>query len=222
VNGPTRLVLCRHAEPSAAAVGRCYGKLDVALSREGHRQARMLAHALAQIPLAALYSSPSRRALDTAAPIAAGRDLEPVVDQRLSELDFGSFEGRTYEELERDEPDFYRDWMETPTLVQFPGGESYSDLHARSLDALDAIVAEHAGETAVIVSHGGVVRPLLASCLAMPAHAIFRIDQTYAAISVVEWIDAAPIVRLLNAPAAAIAALQRLPAAAARTPGRPE
>ena len=62
------------------------------------------------------------------------------VDDRLRELDFGQFEGRTYEEIEREHPEFFRSWMETPTLVRFPGGESYAELRERVSAALDDIV----------------------------------------------------------------------------------
>jgi alpha-ribazole phosphatase/probable phosphoglycerate mutase len=201
----TRVLLVRHAQPTDAVRGRCYGALDVGLSAAGRQQAQRLAATLRRTALTALYASPSQRALDTAAPVAATHGLGPIVDERLSEIDFGDFEGRSYEEIEHSHPDLYRRWMHTPTLVQFPGGESYADLRVRALEAMETIRATHVGKTTAVVSHGGVLRTMLAACLEMPAEAIFRLDQSYGAISVVDWIDSMPIVRLLNAQPAALA-----------------
>jgi alpha-ribazole phosphatase len=203
-----RILLVRHAEPTTDARGRCYGTLDIGLSARGRAQAQLLARTLEQVPLAALYTSPSRRAVDSAAPAAHAHALTPIIDERLRELDFGDFEGRTYDEIERSHPELYRQWMDTPTLVQFPGGESYTQLRARALAALDAIRARHLGETAALFSHGGVLRTILADCLSMPPDAIFRLDQRHAGISIVDWIDAAPLVRLVNAPPTILAGNQ--------------
>jgi alpha-ribazole phosphatase/probable phosphoglycerate mutase len=216
----TRLLLIRHAQPDEDARGRCYGKLDIGLSAPGQRRAQLLARTLDRIPLAAVYSSPSTRALKTAAPIAAAHQLMPSVDDALREIDFGELEGRSYDEIQAVYPDLYRSWMETPTRVQFPGGESYKQLRRRAIVALEAIRARHRGELAAIVSHGGILRAMLADCLRMPDEAIFRIDQSYGALSIVDWIDGSPLVRVINAQPTMIAARRRgfLPALAYEAP----
>lgn len=216
----TRLLLIRHAQPDEDARGRCYGKLDIGLSAPGQRRAQLLARTLDRIPLAAVYSSPSTRALKTAAPIAAAHQLMPSVDDALREIDFGELEGRSYDEIQAVYPDLYRSWMETPTRVEFPGGESYTQLRVRALVALEAIRTCHRGELAAIVSHGGVLRAMLADCLRMPDEAIFRIDQSYGALSIVDWIDGRPLVRVINAQPTMIAARRRgfLPALAYEAP----
>lgn len=202
----TRLLLVRHAQTKEEAHGRCYGTLDIGLSVRGQRYAQLLARTLDSIPLAAVYTSPRERAVATAAPLAVAHGLTPIVDDALRELDFGDFEGRTYDEIASRHPELYRQWMETPTLVQFPGGESYARLRVRALAAMEAIRGRHDGETFAIVSHGGVLRAMLAGCLSIPDEAIFRIDQSYGAISIVDWIDSVPLVRLLNAQPTLVAA----------------
>jgi alpha-ribazole phosphatase len=122
----------------------------------------------------------------------------------LREIDFGDFEGRLYDEIATSHPEIYRRWMETPTLVEFPGGESYTVLRLRVLAALESIRARHTDETAAIVSHGGVVRAILADCLQMRDEAIFRLAQGYGLVSIVEWLESTPLVSLLNAPAEAV------------------
>ena len=160
------------------------------------RRAARLARTLEGVPFDAVYASPRTRARETAAPLAAVRELEVIVDDDLRELDFGSFEGRTYDEIERSEPALFRAWMETPTAVRFPGGEGYTDLRVRVTRALDAIRRLHG--SALVVTHGGVIRAGLATWLELPEHAIFRLEQSYCGVTVVEWIEETPLLRLLN------------------------
>ncbi len=192
----TRLVLVRHAEPEETAHGRCYGSLDVGLSQAGREHAAQLAVELAALDYDAVVASPRTRARETAEPLAAARGLEVTVADDLREIDFGSFEGRTYAEIEQSEPELFRAWMETPTAVRFPGGESYVDLRVRALRALDEVRAAH--DSAVVVTHGGVIRAGVAGWLELPDHAIFRLDQSYCGVTIVEWVGETPIVRLLN------------------------
>jgi broad specificity phosphatase PhoE len=205
----TRLLLVRHAQPKEEARGRCYGTLEIGLSVRGQRHAQLLARTLDRIPLAAIYTSPRERAVATATPLALAHGLTPIVDDALRELDFGDFEGQTYDEIASRHPDLYRQWMETPTLVQFPGGENYARLRVRALAAMQAIRARHDSETVAVVSHGGVLRAMLADCLSIPEEAVFRLDQSYGAISIVDWIDSVPLVRLLNAQPTMVAAKRR-------------
>lgn len=216
----TRLLLIRHAQPEEDARGRCYGRLDIGLSARGQRRAHLLARTLDRIPLAAVYSSPSTRALETAGPLAAAHHLTSSVEDALREIDFGELEGRSYDEIQAAYPDLYRLWMETPTLVEFPGGESYTQLRVRALAALEAIRARHRGEVAAIVSHGGILRAMLADCLRMPDEAVFRIDQSYGGLSIIDWLDGSPLVRVVNAQSTMVAARRRgfLPALAFEAP----
>jgi alpha-ribazole phosphatase len=197
--GATRLVLVRHAEADEAMRGRCYGRLDVGLSSEGRRQARELGAALRDIPFAAVYSSPLARALDTAAAIAACHDLEPMASEGLREIDFGELEGLLYEEIEVQRPELFREWMETPGSVRFPGGEALADLRARVLPAVVAIRERHEGEAVALVAHGGVIRVVLADALGLADAALFRLGQAPGGLSVVDWVDGAPVVAVVNA-----------------------
>ena len=190
----TRLLLIRHAEPDEGVRGRCYGRLDVGLSPAGIANAAALASSLRPVDLAAVYASPRRRAVETAA--ALGR--RTVVDERLRELDFGELEGRTYDEIARERPEFFDSWMETPTRVRFPGGESYADLRDRVADAVGSFVSAHAGDAVAVVAHGGVVRAALAVALALPDERAFALDVGFGRVSVVDWFDSTPVVRLVN------------------------
>ena len=203
----TRLLLIRHAEPTEDARDRCYGRLDIELSVCGQHCAQEIAHTLDRIEIGAVYTSPSKRARATAAPLAARHHLEAIVDDDLHEIDFGEFEGRSYDEISTAYPELYRLWMETPSWVRFPGGESFAQLQLRALRTMEALRRRHIGTTAAIVSHGGVLRAMLADCLAMPPEAIFRLEQSYGGLSVIDWIDEAPLVQVINAAPTMVAVL---------------
>ena len=190
----TRLLLIRHAQPEEDARGRCYGRLDVGLSPTGLANAERLAESLRDVELEAIYVSPRLRAVQTAAAL----DGVPIVDDRLRELDFGELEGRTYDEIEREQPELFRRWMETPTLVRFPGGESYAELRERVAAAVDDVVAANNGRTVALVSHGGVIRAALTVALELADERAFALDVGYARVSVVDWFDGTPVVRLVN------------------------
>jgi alpha-ribazole phosphatase len=220
VSEVARLLLIRHAQPAEEARGICYGRFDIGLSARGQRRAQLIARTLERIPLAAVYSSPSTRALETATPLASAHKLTPIVEDALREIDFGELEGRRYDDIQAAHPDLYRSWMQTPTQVQFPGGESYARLQARAVEAMEAIRTRHRGSPAAIVSHGGALRAMLADCLRMPAETIFRLDQSYGGVSVIDWPEDAPLVRIVNAQPTMVAARRGgfLPALAPEQP----
>jgi alpha-ribazole phosphatase len=195
---PTRLHLVRHAAQAAWSAGRCYGRTDVPLSAEGLASAARLASAFAGLDVAAVYSSPLRRATGTAAPIAGavGREVVPV--DGLAEIDFGELEGRTFAEIALASPELYERWMSAPATVRFPGGESYADVRRRAVAAVGDMVARHRGATLVAVAHAGPIRAILAAVLEIPDHAVFRLDVALASVSVVDWWGEQPVVRAIS------------------------
>ncbi len=197
----TRVVLCRHGEPEAAASGRFCGALDVGLSPRGEAQAR----ALSALDADVLYTSPARRCLETARPVASRLAVEPIVEPRLRELEFGELEGVPYDEAAERWPEVYDEWLRTPTGVRFPGGERYAELRSRACEALAEIVRRHDGATAAVITHAGVIRALLADVLSLPDEALFRVDQRYGAVNVFEWLEGTAVVRLVNGSPASLA-----------------
>ena len=193
----TRIVLVRHGEPEESIRGRCYGRLDVGLSARGREQVRLTQHLLADVPFMTVYSSPRRRAIESAGLLAADR-AGVTVDERLREIDFGIFEGLTYDEIARRFPEKYEEWMKRPTDVAFPGGETFAAMAARVRHAFDDLRRTHMGQVIVVVSHGGVNRVALASALGLDLGRIFRLDQAYACVNVVDYFPDESVVRLVN------------------------
>jgi len=206
----TRLVLCRHGEPEAAGIGRFCGAIDVELSPQGCAEAEALA---SSVSADVIYTSPLRRCIETARPLAVRLGVEPIVEPRLREIDFGEFDGVAYDEAEQRWPDLYASLLRDPTAMRFPGGESYADVRVRACEVLTEILDRHDGATVAAFVHAGVIRTLLAYVLLLPAEALFRIDQRYGAVNVVDWLDGTPVVRLVNSPPAS-----PVPAGGARPP----
>jgi alpha-ribazole phosphatase len=194
----TNVWLLRHPEPEAAARGQCYGSLDLGLSDDGIQQAHSLAEALAAKPITAIYTSPMRRCTQAASILALGRVCPVETVDDLREMHFGEFEGRTYDEIASAYPELYRQWMEGPAEMQFPGGECLRDTCVRVLDAARRLRERHAGESIAIVAHGGVNRIILADALGMDMTRIFRIGQSYGALNLIRYVGDVPVVELVN------------------------
>jgi len=152
------IYLVRHAATDWSGVRFC-GTTDVALSDEGRRQAAALARVLAERTrgAASIRTSPARRARETAQAIAG--PAAPLIDDRLREANFGSCEGLRYEDLERSEPAVARALLVPGARIDWPGGESWSALAARTREAWAE--AGRLPGPVVLVTHGGPARALL-------------------------------------------------------------
>jgi len=195
----TILWLIRHPEPDASARGLCYGSLDVRLSPEGVQRARAISERLRQEHFDAICTSPKQRCTETARVVAVGRGCPVTPNDALRELDFGAFEGLSYDEIAARYPAVYRQWMEDPTGTDFPGGETFCQMSTRVLEAVRALLARHSGQSIALVTHGGPIRVILADALGMPLANIFRIEQRYGAINRVRYSGEVPTVEWMNA-----------------------
>ena len=110
-------------------------------------QAARLAARLAREPLAAVYSSPMRRAMDTATPIANAGRLSVIQNNGFREIDFGDFEGREFDDLQITYPELYEQWMARPTEMTFPNGESFSGFKQRVMHAFKGLTRRKAPAT---------------------------------------------------------------------------
>ncbi len=194
----TRVWLIRHGEPEASAQDRCYGKADFGLSAEGVSQVQAATTLLEGEELTAIYASPRTRTLESARILAEPRGMTVETLNALAEIDFGDFEGRTYDEIEFCHPEIYRQWMDHPTEAEFPNGESFDSMWTRVTEAMRELLAKHAGQTIALIAHGGVNRIVLAWAMGLPRENVFRLGQHYAAVNAIQWFDDYPSVELLN------------------------
>lgn len=160
--------LLRHGQTSMNAEGNKYcGLTDVELTELGVKQAKAAAVQLENIKLDAVYASPLVRSRRTAELLNLGMPV--TVDERLIELDFGSWEGKTREEFIRDDPRSWENWNTDP-LVHAAGGdgETAQSVIDRLKSFFKEINEKHAQRNIVIVGHNGLNRILLAHLLGMP------------------------------------------------------
>jgi broad specificity phosphatase PhoE len=153
-----RIYFLRHGETEWNAEGRVCGRTDVLLSDVGREQACRLAERMKSIRVEALYSSPLRRALDTAHIVGEAMGHTSVVDDRLMELDYGDWEGKTFAEVERADPAAYYAWVADPGSLAPPGGESGEQLVERVVPFFDFIAARYGEASVAVVCHKTVGR----------------------------------------------------------------
>ena len=157
-----RLIFVRHGETPWNVTLQYQGQGNVPLNERGQEQARRAAERLRRFEVAALYSSDIVRAWQTAKIVGAALSRTPVAMPELREIDVGQWEGHTPEELYRRFPDHMAEYKRDPARTVRIGGESYAQLQARALVALNYLQETHQqGETIVAVSHGGTIRALL-------------------------------------------------------------
>jgi broad specificity phosphatase PhoE len=168
------LYLIRHA--ACESVGRrlACDVPGVGLNAEGERQARSLSDRLAQVPFDAVYTSPLERARATALSISRGRGLEVQIAEGIAEIRFGDWGGRTFDEL-RESPSWRR-WNDFRSFARPPGGESISEVQARSLREIERMVAATPDGTLAVVSHGDVIKAVVAWFLGMPIDLCHRLE----------------------------------------------
>ncbi|MEK6665630.1 MAG: histidine phosphatase family protein [candidate division NC10 bacterium] len=182
-----KLVLARHAESAWNAERRFQGRTDVGLSNAGLAQAAALARAVARRRVGAVYSSPLRRARETAEIVAKERGLTVTLVDDLRELSLGAWEGRTVDDVLALEADAYRNWRERPYDCPPPEGEHIADVARRVLPVMELIVSSHAdGQEALVVSHGGVISVYLCHLLGLSPNALWQLAIGNASLSVVD------------------------------------
>jgi broad specificity phosphatase PhoE len=157
----TTIAMVRHGETAWNRENRFQGHADPRLTAAGRRQAHELARDLPASRFAALYSSPLRRALETAEILGATIDVPVSISESLREVDVGSWQGLTRTEVEARFPGGYRRWLEYGH--GWEGGETYDELGMRVVTGLCRIADQHPGDHVLAVTHGGPIRSALAA-----------------------------------------------------------
>ncbi|OGB69533.1 histidine phosphatase family protein [Malikia spinosa] len=196
----TRILALRHGETTWNQDKRLQGHLDIPLNPRGYWQAARAADALREEAIAAVYSSDLERAHQTASAIATALAMDVRTHSGLRERHFGDFQGKTWTELELEEPEATLAWRtRVPDFAPGGGGETLLQLRERIESTINEIAARHSGEQIVIVAHGGVLDMLyrLATGLEVQAPrtwlvenaAIHRLLWTPEGLSLVGWAD---------------------------------
>jgi probable phosphomutase (TIGR03848 family) len=194
------VILARHGRTAANATGVLAGRSKgVHLDDTGTAQARAAAERLTGLPLAAVVTSPLERCRETARLLVPGQ--RALSDRRLLECDYGDWTGKELKKLSKEK--LWRTVQAQPSGARFPGGESLPEMSARAVAAIrdrDAAVEAEAGDNAVwlAVSHGDVIKAILADALGMHLDAFQRIVVEPASLSVIRYTPHRAFVLTMN------------------------
>ncbi|MCX8027171.1 MAG: histidine phosphatase family protein [Thermodesulfovibrionales bacterium] len=219
---PKTLFLIRHGETGHDDKKRYKGSIDVPLSPDGERQMLNTAHRLKDIisemrqtqkdsylkdihpedfeqdDSVFLYSSSLSRAVRSAEIIGERLGVSNCVVSDFRERNFGDWEGMTFQEIKMLYPMEFENWRKDPLKFSPPNGESTADIKRRVIPALKRLLKKHTAGNIVIVAHGGVNRVVIASLLSMPLKNVFRIEQGYGCINIIEFWKPYPVVKAIN------------------------
>ncbi len=198
-----RVVLIRHAHSQANLAGVLSGRRpNVHLSKEGIEQSKELARRLGDFLPHQIRISPMERCLETISPWLNKNDSsktirpKPIIDHRLTEVDYGDWSGKKLSVLSRNK--LWSVVQNTPSQMYFPKGEGILEMQTRALESIHKSIDKKAKAPLVIVSHGDVIKSIVAACLGMHIDEFQRIIIDPASISIVDFSLAKPRVLLLN------------------------
>lgn len=198
-----RLVLIRHAHSEANAAGILSGRLpNVHLTEKGVEQSKNLAVRLGKFPVSNLRISPMERCFETISPwinsivLPNNPRFEPMIDQELTEVDYGSWSGKKLAVLSKNK--LWKIVQESPSRMYFPKGEGIAQMQSRAMTSVHEAVSTKAKGAAVIVSHGDVIKSIVASALGMHLDEFQRVVIDPASVSILDYSSTKPRVLLLN------------------------
>jgi broad specificity phosphatase PhoE len=196
----TRVILVRHGQTPYNAEVRFMGQLDIPLDEIGYAQARAVAKRLRSERPVAIYSSGLTRAFDTASAIQAAIPSHPElrIDGRLTEGDFGEWQGKTYDSLKVNDAARLANWEADRMNVAPPAGESLQQIATRVQAAYDDILAAALGQTVIIVAHGGSLQVLVTLALKVPLEHYWKFGVTNTSVSELRIDEWGAVLHLLN------------------------
>ncbi|TCC60954.1 MSMEG_4193 family putative phosphomutase [Kribbella pittospori] len=216
------VILVRHGRSASNTSGTLAGRTPgVKLDETGVRQAEAVAQRLATLPLAAIVTSPLERCKQTAAAIAKLHEgLRPATDRRLTECGYGDWTGKKIATLAKDP--LWAVVQQHPSAVTFPGGESMRAMQQRAVDAVrahDAALAKSHGPNAlwVAVSHGDVIKAIVADALGQHLDTFQRIVVDTASTTIITYTTTRPFLVRLNDSGSELESLIPKPPAKGRT-----
>jgi probable phosphoglycerate mutase len=193
----TFVLLIRHGENEYVATHKLAGRTaGVHLNDRGRAQADALVGYLAGQPIAAVYSSPLVRCVETATPLAHALDLPVIEENTFLEVDYGAWQGADLRELAK--LDEWRKVQHTPSTFRFPNGESLREVQHRAVTGLESVRNQHRNQAVAIFAHGDVIRTTLAHYLGIPLDLFQRIVIQTASVSILAFHDGNPAILGMN------------------------
>lgn len=194
----TRVILVRHARTTWNDQGKYGGHTDVSLDELGKEQITQVAERLKKHPIKAVYASDLQRAYQTALAIAQTHNLPVEQFGELREINFGQWEGKTYNEIVKEQQELMEAWLKDPFNTRIPDGETMIEMQKRVAECLLEIVSKHPKETIVVVTHAGPIWTIISHILEVPLQYYWRIKQSNTAVNIIDFYDGQGIICLLN------------------------
>ncbi|MBI5119189.1 histidine phosphatase family protein [Candidatus Poribacteria bacterium] len=195
---PTTICLIRHGQTDWNKEKIFRGRADVPLNERGRAEARALSLHLEHVGATACYSSPLSRAVETAEIVAAPHSLSVKLEEGLTDMDYGKWQGLPDADAASRFPEMYHQWHETPHRVKFPNGESLAMVKKRVMNSLSLIVSSHPETTVFVTAHRVVCKVVMCVSLGLPSSAFWRIRQDNCAFNVIEFSEDNSTVALMN------------------------
>lgn len=193
-----KLLLIRHGQTDWNLLGKYQGQTDIALSGEGIRQVDLLAQNFPVDTLDIIYTSDLQRAVMTAERLAEKFSAPLYADKALRELNFGAWEGLTYQEIAERWPQEVKNLFGAPEKLQIPEGETFLMLQRRAMNKIHEIRAENEGKNVAVVAHGAISKAILTALLHIPLHYVWTLRQDNTAVNILRFDDEFVSVELLN------------------------
>jgi probable phosphomutase (TIGR03848 family) len=207
------VILLRHGRSTSNTAGVLAGRSEgVDLDDKGREQAAGLIDRIGDLPIKAVVCSPLLRCRRTVEPLAESLCLEPVIEERIAEVDYGEWTGRKISELGK-EP-LWRVVQAHPSAAVFPGGEGLAQVQARAVAAVREhdrrLAAEHEGDALwVACTHGDVIKALIADAYGIHLDGFQRVTADPASVSVIRYTELRPFVLHVNHTGARLSAALR-------------
>ena len=194
----TSIYLVRHGQTAWNKEEIFRGRTDVPLDETGLKQAELAGQYFKGMEIHGIYSSPLSRAWETAQKIAQFHNLKVQPLQGILDMSFGKWEGQSHRDIQKNDKEIYRQWVETPHLVRLPGGETLDEVRTRSMHAIEEVIQTYPGKTLVFVSNRVVCKVLICGILGLDNSHFWQIAQDTTAINLIQYKNGKYILSLMN------------------------
>ena len=192
----TKILLIRHATTDSVGKRLSGRTPGVHLNPAGQTQAQKVAQRLADLPIAAIYSSPLVRAMETAGPLAEKHNLQTIINEDFLEIDFGIWTNSTFTELQH-EPQF-KLFNQFRSGTRIPGGELMLEAQARVISGLQKLCMQHPQQTIAVVSHSDLIKAAVAYYAGIHLDMFQRLEISPASVSIIQIFEETAQILLVN------------------------
>jgi phosphoserine phosphatase len=184
----SKIYLLRHGETEWNRDQRAQGcSNDIPLSETGLKQAEAVANRLKNEKIDLFFSSPLKRAFQTAKKIAELHNSDVAIHREFLEINFGLWEGLNFQEIGEQYPEIIKIWRATPHLAEIPNAENLISLKERSMRKLNELLKEHEGKNIAIISHGITCKVIISALMGIELGNLHKIRQDNTALNIFEY-----------------------------------